>query len=331
MPNRTIIALFPAVFAVLIVFCGNTEPELTNSLDRIIAPGDTLTKVNIDFTFDGAGSLFWDDGYLYFANSTTPPENSVTYRMSLNGSVTSVREHNGRTMSIAKNTKGTFYSCDMLLHQITEFDRDGNVLGIAAGAYRGVRLDSPNDLLIDETGGFYFSDTHSGADAMQDTSGVYYVKPDGTVIREIEDIEFPNGIACSPDGKVLYVTNTRGADKARFVFAYDINPDKTLSTKRRFCELVLTPQNEENPQGTAGADACVVDIAGNLYVATMNGIGIQVFNAAGQHLGNIAFTGRSNCCRFGGPDMKTLFVSARDGIYTIKTRIPGLKTPPDPE
>ena len=66
--------------------------------------------------------------------------------------------------------------------------------------------------------------------------------------------------------------------------------------------------------------------AGNLYVATMNGVGIQVFNAAGTHLGNIAFTGRSNCCRFGGPDMKTMFVSARDGIYAVKTSIPGLKT-----
>ncbi len=303
------------------------KQPLTTSIDQVIAPGDSMIKMNINFTFDNVSSVCWDNGVLLFSNTANPAENSCTYRVDPNGTVNAIREHNGRTMAIVRSTKGTYYSTDPLLHQITEFDRDGKVLGVGAGTYNGKRIDSPNDLFVDQTGGFYFSDTRTGTDAVQDTAAVYYVKPDGTVIRVIGDIEYPNGIALSPDNKVLYLTHTRGPDKGRYVYAYDINPDHTLSNKRQFCEIPLTPDAEKNPQGNSGADGCAMDAAGNLFVTTTSGLGIQVFNAAGTRLGAIPVS-RASCIRFGGTDMKTLYAAARDGVYMIRTKIPGLVMPP---
>jgi len=70
-----------------------------------------------------------------------------------------------------------------------------------------------------------------------------------------------------------------------------------------------------------------VDSAGNIFVATTKMIGIQVFDKTGRHLGNIPCSAATNNVIFGGPDMKTLYVSAMDGIYSIPVKIPGLKMP----
>ena len=67
--------------------------------------------------------------------------------------------------------------------------------------------------------------------------------------------------------------------------------------------------------------------AGNLYVATTRGLGIQVFSPEGDHLGNIECPSISNNIYFGGEDLKTLYVGAKDGIYKIRVKIPGLRVP----
>ena len=163
---------------------------------------------------------------------------------------------------------------------------------------------------------------------MQETPAVYYIKPDGSIIRIIDDITFPNGLDLSPDEKTLYVVNTRGeGTKGRYIYAYDVMEDGTVSNGRIFAELQLTDENEDMPDGASGADGTSVDSAGNLYVATTQGLGIQVFNSSGEHLGNIECQSITNNLYFGGEDMKTLYVSARDGIYRIQVKIPGLKIP----
>jgi gluconolactonase len=191
------------------------------------------------------------------------------------------------------------------------------------GEYNGKRIDGPNDMVLDSRGGFYFTDSQfiGKQEKMQDKSAVYYVKTDGTVIRVVDDVAFPNGVALSPDGKVLYLANTQG----KYLLAYNVRPDGTLANRRNFAVLELSKENIAKKSEMSGADGVAVDSAGNVYVATTQGLGVQVCDKGGKRLGNILCPAPTNNCAFGGPDMKTLYVSAKDGIYRIPIKTAGFR------
>lgn len=327
--------LILALTACVAMSCGQqaaveTPAGPTASLGDIVPAGAALAKITGDIKFDTAGSPCYFEGNLFFTNNMFDPrENSQTHVLHGMSHHTVIREYNGVTTAIHQTGSGTFYCCEMVGHRVIEMDKDGNILRTVAGEYNGVRLDGPNDMVIDKMGGIYFTDSRfsPGEELMQDTPAVYYVKPDGSIMRIIDDIDFPNGIDLSPDGKILYVANTRGPNKGKYVIAYDVNADATVSNRRNFGELILSTENEANANGTSGADGTAVDSAGNVYVATTQGIGIQVLNSAGTHLGSITCEVATNNLYFGGEDMKTLFVAAKDGIYSIELSVPGLKIP----
>ncbi len=333
--RKKLILGFVCMFAAVIaVSCGqqaeDQAPPVITSLSDIVPAGATLTKITGDIQFDTSGSPCYYNGDLYFTNNNFDvPENNKTQVLRDMSEHKVIREMNGVTTSIHQTGNGTFYCCEMVGHRVIEMDTDGNVLRTVAGEYDGKRLDGPNDMVIDKKGGIYFTDSRfsPGSELMQDKPAVYYVKSDGSIIRVIDDIDFPNGIDLSPNGSVLYVANTRGPNNGRYVIAYDVNTDGTVSNRRNFGELDLTAENEAAEDGTSGADGTAVDTAGNVYVATTQGIGIQILNSEGTNLGAITCDAATNNCYFGGEDMKTLFVSAKDGIYKIDLNIPGLKIP----
>jgi gluconolactonase len=298
-----------------------------SGLDSILPAGAKLENVTKGYEFDTAGSPQYADGDLYFTNNIfDPPEKSWTIKMDKAGEFHVLRKDNGVTTTIQHSGKGTFYCCEMLGHRVIEMDRDGSVIRVVCGEYNGKRVDGPNDIVVDRKGGIYFTDSQfiAGQEKMQETPAVYYVKSDGSAIRVIDDIVFPNGIMLSPDEKTLYIANTQ----RKYLLAYDVHPDGTVSNGRNFAELEL--KGEENiEKGFSGADGMAVDSAGNIYVATTQGLGIQVIDSKGNHLGNILCPVATNNCNFGGEDLKTLYVSAKDGIYSIPVKIPGLKQPQD--
>ena len=305
-------------------------PAVTASIDEIVPAGATLKKITGDIEFDTGGSPCWMGGELYFTNNIFDPrENAKTFRMSAGCEGMVIRQPNGVTTSLHNSGNGTLYCCEMIGHRVTEIDKDGNVIRTVAGEFGGKRLDGPNDMVLDAKGGIYFTDSRfsPGEELVQDTPAVYYVKPDGSLIRVIDDLSFPNGVELSPGGDVLYVMNTRGEDNGEAVYAFDVNADGTVSNKRVFCKVKLTEENAAKEDGTSGADGCGVDSAGNLFVCTTQGIGIQIFNAEGTPLGVINTDKAINNMCFGGPDLKTLYASVKDGIYSIELNIPGL---PDP-
>lgn len=287
--------------------------------DEIVSEEARPNKVTGDYEFDSTNSPLYMDGNLYFTNNNFDnPEQSRTHRLSAAGELDTLAVDNGVVTSLQASGKGTMFACEMLGHRVVELDRDANVIRVVAGEFNGRRIDGPNDIVVDSKSGLYFSDSQfiAGGEKMQETPAVYYVNSQGEVIRVIEDIEFPNGMGLSPDGTTLYVANTRGTH----LLAYDVNGDGTVDNRRNFAAVKMAEGAEQS-----GADGMAIDSEGNLYLATTQGLGVQVFNDTGEYLGRISLPATINNVNFGGADGKTLYISAQDGIYSIPTRIAGLE------
>jgi len=179
--------------------------------------------------------------------------------------------------------------------------------------YEGKLFNGPNDLWIDPAGGIYFTDPFYKRDYWQgrekpeqEKQRVFYL-PKGAEKPVIADdtLVQPNGIIGSPDGKLLVVADI-GAKKT---YQYEIAKDGALTNRKLFCEM--------------GSDGMTRDSAGNLY---LTGKGVTVFDKDGKKLGEIPVneSWTANIC-FGGRDMKTLFITAMDSLYSLEMAVPGTR------
>jgi gluconolactonase len=195
---------------------------------------------------------------------------------------------------------------------------------VLADSFEGQPLLRPNDLTVDRNGGIYFSDPGPnpppGATLdLPRTPAVFYIRPEGDIVKVAEDIERPNGVLLSPDEKVLYVANTLGDS----LLAFDVQPDGMLTNRRSFARLdgvVKTPTGVRS-----GADGLAIDSEGRVYAATL--AGIQVFTPQGRHLGTIPVgiaNGPQNLA-FAGPDKRTLFIVGRNAAWKVAMRSQGPK------
>jgi gluconolactonase len=211
------------------------------------------------------------------------------------------------------NAKGEVVACEMD-GRLVAFSPDGKeVRGLTAG-YEGKRFNAPNDLVIDKTGGVYFTDPSFRAPKPwpQGKLAVYYVSPAGKVTRLIDDLPNPNGVKLSPDEKILYVIPTSQAE----MMAYPIEAPGKIGKGRVFCTL-----KQPRGQTKSGGDGLTVDTKGSLYITSA--LGLQVFDPAGKLLGIIAFPEQPANVTFGGTDLRTLYVTARTSLYTVRMEATG--------
>src|SRR5262249_17709511 len=141
----------------------------------------------------------------------------------------------------------------------------------------GVPLLAPNDLIVDATGGVYFTDPGPRPVVPGRPTYVYYLPAGGKVPVLIDGaIARPNGRTLANDGKTLIVDDNPNAT----VFAYDVQPDGGVKNKRPFLQLRDIPPGQESV-----ADGLAIDRDGRLYITTLTGV--QVFDAKGEYLGTI--------------------------------------------
>jgi len=187
----------------------------------------------------------------------------------------------------------------------------------------GETLNSPNDIVFDAHGGFWFTDLGKIRGRIRDVGAVYYAKADGSHIeRIIDNLVEPNGIGLSPDGQTVYVAETR----TRRILAFDLSaPGKIIhapwpapSGGRLVAGL---PDNNH-------LDSLAVDSGGNICVASLNNGGIWEVSADGKKRRHIAlpdfFT--TNIC-FGGPDLTTAYATLSMSGQLIKFDWPRPGTP----
>jgi len=143
-------------------------------------------------------------------------------------------------------------------------------------------------------------------------NGVFRITAAGKIDVVVKDLALPNGLAFSPDEKKLYVANSAGKTWS----VYDVNPDGTVANGRIFYDA-------DKETGAGGPDGMKVDSAGNVW-ATGPG-GILVISPQAKLLGVITFPEVPANCAWGDADGKTLYATARTGLYRIKTSITGIR------
>ena len=199
--------------------------------------------------------------------------------------------------------------------QVVAYDRTSGRSTVLADEYQGKRFNAPNDLVIDKVGGIYFTDPLFRApDPLpQSVQAVYYIANDKSVTRVTDDIAAPNGIALSPDGKQLYVIPSHQDE----MLVYDVDGPGELSGGKTFCKV-------KQPEGKTetGGDGMVVDVEGNLYITTH--LGVQIYSPQGKRMGLVKFPEQPANVTFAGPDRKTMYVTARTGLYRVTMPIAGL-------
>lgn len=271
----------------------------------IIAPGAKLQKLSGGFKFT-EGPAADKKGNVYF----TDQPNDRIVKWSTDGAVSDWLKPAGRSNGTYFDKDGNLIACADEKNELWSISPDKKIT-VLIKDFGGKLLNGPNDLWIRPDGNIYFTDPLYPRDywkrdpkMQQPGQYVYFVeRSSGKITPVATDLTQPNGIIGTPDGKTLYVADI-GAGKT---YAYDIQPDGSLTNKRLFCSL--------------GSDGMTLDARGNVY---LTGKGVTVFNPSGKQIEHIdvAEPWTANIT-FGGKDRKLLFITASENIYGLQMKVRG--------
>ena len=277
--------------------------DMSNNQD-LIATEARVTKAGGGYSFTEGPSVA-PDGRVFF---TDQPNDKIDV-WNENGTITTFMQPCDRSNGTYFNKKGELVACADLHNRLLSITMDKQIRTLAEN-YNGQPLNAPNDLWIAPNGGIYMSDPYyhrdywePGRKEVQDKRGVYYLNPDGKVIRVIDDYKQPNGLIGTPDGKTLYVSDINDGK----IWKYTINADGTLSNKTFFA-----------PEGS---DGMTIDKQGNVYLTNK---AVSVLDPTGKKIAAIEVPETpSNVC-FGGKKRNILFITARTSVYTLKMKMKGV-------
>ena len=254
------------------------------------------------------------------------------------GTVTVFRADSGRTNGNAFDAQGRLLSCEGGesgpggRRRIVRTDMDTGKATVLTDRYEGKRYNSPNDVCVDSRGRVWFTDPRYGADRSDlemDVEGVYRIDEGGRVTRVLgqPQIQRPNGLAVTPDAKTLYVIDSHpqpGGNRKIWAFALT---DTGVPQKQR---LVY-----DFGKGRGG-DGMRLDMRGNLWVAAGISVprgpgetldvppGVYVISPAGKLLGRIPIPeDLITNLAFGGPQRRTLYVTAGKTLYQVPVSVSG--------
>lgn len=278
----------------------------------LLDAGATVEKLAGGFRF--TEGPVWRDGTLTFSDMP----GDVRRRWSAAEGVVEVRRPANKCNGMAYDAGGGLVVCEHATSRVVRERPDGTV-EVLASHFRGLELQSPNDVVVRSDGRIYFTDPVYGRvegfgvprDLSQPFQGVYRVDPDGTLSLVVAEDEFdqPNGLCFTPDETVLYVNDTGRS----LIKAFDVAADGSLSGGRIFADKIGTPDS-----ATGVPDGMKVDARGDVWVTGPDGI--WVFGPDGTHLGVLNVPEVVGNLTWGGHD---LYITASTSLYRVATRVTG--------
>jgi gluconolactonase len=269
-----------------------------------------LDQVATGFVFT-EGPLWHPDGFFYFVDVRA----SVLYRITLGHSAEKIRDTKGGN-GLTFDLQGRLINCEGDGRRMTRTDKDGTVTTLL-DRFEGKRLNRPNDVICASDGSLFFTDPSLRvplAEREQDHAPVYRISPDGQV-SPVANFEYPNGLALSPNERTLYVANTRWA---QYIHAIELDSAGNMMRRRIFADM--------SADGTNGVpDGMKVDEAGRVFCTGTGGV--WVFEPNGTRIGIIETPEVCANIAFGGPDLRTLLLTASTSVYTLRVKVPGLQHP----
>ncbi len=326
--------LLPFLLAPVLAFAADEAPHAFNmkiervapELDALVAPGAQVEKLAEGFN--------WSEGPTWFKDSLVfsdvpenvifqwkPGQTAATVFMKPSGMLTphpGFREQGSNGLGV--DAQGRLLICQHGERRVARVEKDGTQTALA-DRFEGKHFNSPNDLALRKNGDIYFTDPPYGLEGGNKSplkelewNGVYRIAADGKVTLVIKDLTFPNGIALSPDEKILYVAISDGA--APRVMAYDIQADGSVANGRVFFDAkpLAGPGKKGNPDGMK------VDVKGNVW--TTGPGGVLVISPAGQHIGTINTGEQTGNCAW-GDDGSTMYICADMFLVRVKTLTKG--------
>jgi len=258
------------------------------------------------------GPLWHPDGFYYFVDVRA----SMLYRITPGRPHEVVREKTGGGNGTTFDLQGRLILCEGDNRRVTRRAPDDR-FEVLVDRFEGKRLNRPNDVVCRSDGSIYFTDPGLRvplAEREVEHAGVYRIAPDGAVSL-VADFEYPNGLAFSPDDRLLYVANTRWA---QYIHVLELDADGRMARRRIFADM-----SSDETDGVP--DGMKVDVEGRVYCTGPGGT--WVFAPDGTRLGVIRTPEVPANLAFGGPDLRTLFFTARTSVYTLRAKVPGQSHP----
>jgi gluconolactonase len=270
----------------------------------------------------------WCEGPAWFAAHRTLvwsdiPNNRMLRYDALNGTTGLFREPSNNANGNTVDAQGRLVTCEHLTRRVTRTEHDGSITVIAE-RWRGLRLNSPNDVVVAADGAVWFTDPsygilsdYEGARASSEIGGCHVYRVDagsGEVERVADDFVKPNGLAFSRDGRQLYIADTGAShspEGPRHIRVFDVSADgRRLGRSRVFAEC------------SAGLfDGFRIDADGRLW--TSAGDGVHVYASDGSLIGKLRLPEAvANLC-FGGPRRNRLFICATASLYSCLLTVSG--------
>lgn len=291
------------------MFIGSVYPQ-SSLPEGLVAKNAGIEKAGTGYSFT-EGSSVAADGRVYF----TDQPNDRIYVWDEEKGVSLFMEGTQRSNGTYMDANGNLIACADLHNTLIAITPDRQIIPFRIKDYEGKHFNGPNDLWIHPEGFLYFTDPYYHRnywpmDHKQElnTQAVYLFKhkvdSPGSITRVIDDLQQPNGIVGTPDGKYLYVADIKG----KTTWKYIILNEGALGQKSWFAP--------------AGSDGMTLDGDGNVYLTYGK---IMIFNSNGNKLGEIELPeSPSNLC-FGGKKRDVLFITARTSVYTLKMKVRGVE------
>ncbi len=322
-------------------------PEFKGSIEKLDPALDSLldsdAKIEVLASgFNWSEGPVWKEGGIVFSDV---PENTVfgwkegekaaSVVLKPSGSLSG--EGGQGSNGLAVDANGQLVLCQHGERRIARLEKDGTFTSLA-DKFEGKRFNSPNDLVISSKGTIFFTDPpyglKKGSTPDAPYHGIYAVHPVAGATTPamllIDDIQWPNGIALSPDEKTLYIA-VSDKDNTR-IMAYDLGVkgkadiagviNGVIVPKPANGREIFNAQKLKSPERKGGCDGMKVDSLGNLW--TTGPGGVLILDKNGKHLGSI-LTGQATAnCAWGGKDKSTLYITADMFLLRVKTKVKGL-------